>query len=585
MMHSQLLHVCPYHRVLKITAWLLNFTPLPASFFWPGVLLPSILISFLTGGAKFLLFDTQVCQGRLWSPVGDEMSFSTAESCSLSTSGHCAIAAACVNFLCVLLVCLKAPVKRDLRPDYGRDTKGFMDIEGDTQGLRSDERIFSEDMRNMRNMRDFLSKQRLDVPEEEFMRKHSVFNHNQLDGEEFTDEVDIEKQLNSTDLPEIMMTPKSYNVGDMLYPMKSPSLSSLHSAQSSRSKRSRSESRRSSQSSKKKERAQSVMIKHGSDNDSLSSSVKPSQSMMTKPTASSDTDSSIHSVKSVKSARSVLKRSQSDNDSIPSVKSHKSARSARKRAQSDTDSIPSVKSHKSARSAPILDADRRHSAALVKQGGKIVARYPDQLDFEMRIERDDTVIRYPEYLNITHKTSNERKSKFIQMNTIQSHQSLDSYSSDEDDQGENDSRTEKRDDLTRKIEDQRGSEERTPVSPVKEEETNVGPHSTYEKENNSTDPTKFEKVPPTMCKIPLDRQQQEKSTHSITDISDITATPPTLKTRKQYQEEEELEEEEEEENQEEREIPNDELIDKCVSDLKKSFGGVFEGDEFPYKAY
>eukprot|EP00957_Ditylum_brightwellii_P085780 6524919-Ditylum_brightwellii.AAC.1 len=37
----------------------------------------------------------RVRQGRLWSPVGDEMSFSTVESCSLSTSGHCAIAAAC----------------------------------------------------------------------------------------------------------------------------------------------------------------------------------------------------------------------------------------------------------------------------------------------------------------------------------------------------------------------------------------------------------------------------------------------------------------------------------------------------------
>lgn len=94
-------------------------SPLPAFFFWPGVLLPALMASFLAEGSKFLFFDTSICRASIWYPSGADSLPRIAEDCSLGATGHYAIAAGAVFFLCLILVCLKAPEKRKLDTEYG----------------------------------------------------------------------------------------------------------------------------------------------------------------------------------------------------------------------------------------------------------------------------------------------------------------------------------------------------------------------------------------------------------------------------------------------------------------------------------
>jgi hypothetical protein len=108
-----------------VTAWLLVVTPLPASFFWPGVLLPSLLVCFVSEGSKFLFIDVAACRLPLWN-LGESNTLQVAKSCRLGTTSYVAIAAIVAFFLNLIIVCLYFPKKRTLDPNYG-DTRIYAD--------------------------------------------------------------------------------------------------------------------------------------------------------------------------------------------------------------------------------------------------------------------------------------------------------------------------------------------------------------------------------------------------------------------------------------------------------------------------
>lgn len=114
------------------------------------------MIAFLAGGSKFLFFDAGICRTALWSPSGSDSSPRVADSCSLGRTGYVSIAAGATFFLMLLVICLKAPKKRDLQKDDGDDLidhdddryrnyhdgdmaslDAELDIESDIDGLRT----------------------------------------------------------------------------------------------------------------------------------------------------------------------------------------------------------------------------------------------------------------------------------------------------------------------------------------------------------------------------------------------------------------------------------------------------------------
>lgn len=79
------------------------------------------MTAFLTEGSKFLIFDTAVCRNTAWFPSGADSLPRVAEECTLGNTGAYAIASVSTFFVCLILVCLKAPAKRELEPHYGTD--------------------------------------------------------------------------------------------------------------------------------------------------------------------------------------------------------------------------------------------------------------------------------------------------------------------------------------------------------------------------------------------------------------------------------------------------------------------------------
>jgi len=116
-----------------ITIWMMIITPLPSSFFWPGILLPSSLVLLLAGGAKFLFFDTEICRTALWLPSEGDPIPQKAEGCHLSRDSIISICTSVLSLICVLLICLKAPTRRELDENFGMR---YADVNNDMEGLR-----------------------------------------------------------------------------------------------------------------------------------------------------------------------------------------------------------------------------------------------------------------------------------------------------------------------------------------------------------------------------------------------------------------------------------------------------------------
>jgi hypothetical protein len=88
------------------------------------------MAAFLAEGSKFLFFDTSICRNTVWFPSGANSLPRVAEECSLGTTATFSIAGGAIFFLCLILVCLKAPEKRKLEPHYGTECDpGESDLE------------------------------------------------------------------------------------------------------------------------------------------------------------------------------------------------------------------------------------------------------------------------------------------------------------------------------------------------------------------------------------------------------------------------------------------------------------------------
>jgi hypothetical protein len=122
-----------------LTAWLIVFAPTPVGCVWPAVLLPASVIAFVTEGSKFLIFGIVLCRDSVWFPSGVDSLPEHAESCTLGRSSYAGIAAGVLHLIALLCICLKAPNKRRLDPQFDRsNTDGHSPFDDGDEGLYGD---------------------------------------------------------------------------------------------------------------------------------------------------------------------------------------------------------------------------------------------------------------------------------------------------------------------------------------------------------------------------------------------------------------------------------------------------------------
>lgn len=73
----------------------------------------------LSGCGKFLLFDTDLCTDELWLQSQDSPAV-VAKSCEIGESSVFGIAAVTAFFFCAVLICFRAPQRRQLDPEFGK---------------------------------------------------------------------------------------------------------------------------------------------------------------------------------------------------------------------------------------------------------------------------------------------------------------------------------------------------------------------------------------------------------------------------------------------------------------------------------
>ena len=122
----------------------MTLCPLPACFVWPGVLLPSALVGFLAGGAKFFILDTVLCTKKIWLRDGS-ITREAAKSCSLQQGAIASIGSICCYFICICLIFYDVPDKRDLDPNYGTHDD-FDDEENLEAGIHPNHNMINQTM-------------------------------------------------------------------------------------------------------------------------------------------------------------------------------------------------------------------------------------------------------------------------------------------------------------------------------------------------------------------------------------------------------------------------------------------------------
>lgn len=83
-------------------------------------MLPAVVLSMLTGAAKFLFFDTQICTEPWWYLDDASEAPVAARSCEIGESSVFGIASVAAYFFCMILICFRSPQKRTLDENWGK---------------------------------------------------------------------------------------------------------------------------------------------------------------------------------------------------------------------------------------------------------------------------------------------------------------------------------------------------------------------------------------------------------------------------------------------------------------------------------